>query len=69
VRPGWSPPAWTRICAGLQFLGITLDGGRNEANAVVISAEGAPAEVRVIRTDEESMIARYVMALVGTDGP
>jgi acetate kinase len=57
------------ICAGLQFLGVTLDAERNEANAALISAEGAPAEVRVIRTDEESMIARYATALLGTDGP
>jgi acetate kinase len=64
-----APEIRQRICAELQFLGITLDGGRNEANAAVISAEGAPAEVRVIRTDEEPMIARYAAALVGTDGP
>jgi acetate kinase len=53
-----------RICDGLHFLGITLDAGRNEANAPLISAEGAPVQVRMIRTDEESMIARYVAALL-----
>jgi acetate kinase len=46
-----------RICAGLQYLGLQIDATRNAQHAPVISASGAPVTVRVIRTDEESVIA------------
>jgi len=49
-----------RICEGLGFLGIELDASRNTAHAAVISTDGSLATVRVIRTDEELMIARSV---------
>jgi len=49
-----------RICAGLGFLGIALDEGRNASNALLISTDQGPVKVRVIRTDEEAMIARSV---------
>lgn len=48
-----------RICAGLQFLGIELDPGRNHAHAAVISGDDGPVTVRVMRTDEDLMIARH----------
>ncbi|WP_431267428.1 acetate/propionate family kinase [Dankookia sp. P2] len=50
-----------RICAGLDFLGITLDPLRNAANALEISAPGAAVRVLVRRTDEEGMIARHTL--------
>jgi acetate kinase len=53
-----------RICSGLGFLGIELDPARNVAGAAVISAEASAATVRVIRTDEELMIARAVRRLL-----
>ena len=53
-----SPEVRRRICEGLGFLGIALDAGRNAADGPVISSDAGPAKVRVIRTDEESMIAR-----------
>lgn len=46
-----------RICEGLGFIGIALDASRNERSADVISTGAAAVEVRVIRTDEESVIA------------
>jgi acetate kinase len=46
-----------RICAGLQYLGVQIDAPRNERHEAVISLEGASVTVRVIRTDEESVIA------------
>jgi len=49
-----------RICGGLGFLGIELDAARNRSNSAVISRQGAAVRVRVIRTDEELMIARTV---------
>jgi acetate kinase len=53
-----------RTCKGLEFLGIALDDNRNTANASVISTEASPVTVRVIRTDEELMIARTVRRLL-----
>ncbi len=49
-----------RICEGLSFLGITLNESRNAKNVAVISMDASRAAVRVIRTDEELMIARSV---------
>jgi len=50
-----SAPVRLRICAGLKFLGIEIDEALNARHAQRISA-GA-VTVRVIRTDEESVIA------------
>jgi acetate kinase len=57
-------PIRARICEGLEFLGIQIDGSRNQRSADVISLEGAPVTVRVIRTDEEQVIARSVQAIL-----
>jgi acetate kinase len=59
-----APPIRARICEGLDCLGISLDASRNAANAAVISREGGRVVVRVIRTDEELMIARTVCRIV-----
>jgi acetate kinase len=54
-----------RICAGQAHLGIALDAGANDAAsgaaASLISAPGAKVAVRVIRADEEAVIARHVL--------
>jgi acetate kinase len=55
------------VCADLAFLGVRLDAERNAANAAVISAAGSAVTVRVIRTDEESVIARAVGRTLGLD--
>lgn len=49
-----------RICDELQFLGIELDETKNIKNEAVISTDGSKASVRVIKTNEELMIARSV---------
>jgi acetate kinase len=49
-----------RICEGLGFLGIELNAERNANNAPLISPDAGRVKVRVIRTDEELMIARSV---------
>jgi acetate kinase len=59
-----SAEARARICEGLEFLGISLHQGRNQANEPVISAGDARTDVRIIRTDEESMIALDVAGLL-----
>jgi acetate kinase len=55
-----APIVRARICEGLGFLGIELNETRNAENAGVISTDASQATVRVIRTDEELMIARSV---------
>ncbi|CAN5602696.1 acetate/propionate family kinase [soil metagenome] len=59
-----SPVVRERICAGLGFLGIDMDQARNAEAKDVISSEESRVEVRVIRTDEELMIARSVLRLL-----
>jgi acetate kinase len=54
-----------RICDELGFLGIELNEGRNTKNASLISTDGSRVAVRVIRTDEELMIARSVIRVLG----
>ncbi len=49
-----------RICKGLGFLGIDLDDKRNSAGGPLISTDGSRTHVRVIRTDEEVIIAKAV---------
>ena len=53
-----------RVCSELRFLGIELDEVRNATNSPVISTEASPATVRVIRTDEELMIAKAVCRIL-----
>jgi len=53
-----------RICDGLGHLGLELDPARNEANAPIVSHAASKAIVRVIRTDEELLIARSVESLL-----
>ena len=55
------------ICEGLGFLGIRLHEDSNAAHAAVISANASQVTVRVIRTDEELMIARSVARVLGLD--
>ena len=59
-----APEIRARCCAGLEFLGIQLDASRNGANDAVISADSSRATVRVMRTDEESMIVREVIRVL-----
>ncbi len=54
-----------RICDELGFLGVELHAERNAANASLISTDGEGVAVRVVRTDEELMIARSVIRVLG----
>ncbi|MBA3625923.1 MAG: acetate/propionate family kinase [Methylibium sp.] len=63
-----APEVRSRICEGLGFLGIEIDADLNLGkldNATVVSAGSSRVRVRVIRTDEESTIARSVCKLLG----
>jgi acetate kinase len=53
-----------RICDGLGWLGVRLDPARNAAGEGPISADGSAVAVRVIRTDEEAVIAAAAALLI-----
>ena len=58
-----APVRWM-ICHGLDYLGIRLDPGNNDANKEIISTNNSPCTVRVIHTNEDLMIARHTRALL-----
>jgi acetate kinase len=58
-----SPIIRSRICEDLGFLGIELEEKQNAANEGVISSAASRVAVRVIRTDEEQMIAHLVYGI------
>jgi acetate kinase len=47
------------ICRGLEHLGVALDPQANEAGAPIVSPPGTPCVVRVVRTNEDLMVARH----------
>jgi acetate kinase len=57
-----APEIRRRICHGLDYLGVHLEGARNEANAEVISAAESRVKMRVIKTNEEAMIVRHTVS-------
>jgi acetate kinase len=57
-----APAIRERICAGLAFLGLRIDEQRNAGNESLISADDSTVTARVIRTDEEIVIARAAFA-------
>ena len=61
-------PVRARICDGLAFLGIELDPARNAVSAAIISTDASRVVVRVIRTDEEMVIANLVSRIQNLDG-
>jgi len=60
-----APLIRSRICEGLNFIGIELDESHNVKTAPVISKNSSRVTVRVIRTDEDLMIARSVSRVLG----
>ncbi len=60
-----APAIREAICAHLAWLGIRLDAAANAQGATCISAPDSTVEVRVIPTDEESMIAQHMLCVLG----
>jgi acetate kinase len=58
-----APVRWM-ICQGLEYLGISLDPGKNDVHAEVVSTDKSPCMVRVIPTNEDLMIARHTRNLL-----
>ena len=52
-------PVRRKVCEGLEFLGVRIDDSANNSNAAVISDSGSSVTVRVIRTNEELIIAQH----------
>jgi acetate kinase len=56
-----------RIACGLEHLGVHVDDARNEAGAPILSPDASPCTVRVLPTDEESIIARETLHVTQMD--
>lgn len=59
-----APVVRARICEGLEFLGVSVDPGRNAGNAPLVSTDASRVQVRVMPTDEDVMIAKSVFRLL-----
>ena len=56
-------PVREEICRDLGYLGIDLDPDRNSRSESMVTADGSRCIVRVIPTDEESVVARHTAEL------
>lgn len=54
-----SPPIRKRICENMESFGIHLNTNRNKDNAPVISDDNSEVTIRVMKTNEQLMIARH----------
>ena len=52
------------ICRGLEHLGVLLDPDANGAHAPIVSPRGAACVVRVVKTNEDLMVARHTRAVL-----
>jgi acetate kinase len=57
-------PVREETCGGLGHLGIQIDRGRNARHDPVISTPKSACTVRVVRTEEDLMIARHTRGLL-----
>ena len=53
-----------RICENTEYLGLKIDERRNTNNDKIISSENSKIVVRVMKTNEELMIARHSKNIV-----
>ncbi len=59
-----APAIRARICDGLGYLGVQFDEIRNAAGEALISGDSSHVQVRVIRTDEDVIIAKAVFRML-----
>lgn len=62
-------PVRETVCRNAAWLGIELDASANRGHGPRISTPGSRVSAWVIPTDEQLMIARHTLALVGADDP
>jgi len=61
-------PIRARICDGLEYLGLLIDAERNDVHASIISTAASRVVVRVMRTNEDLVIARHTRRLIEEGG-
>jgi acetate kinase len=59
-----APEVRSEICNDLLFFGIELDEAKNSNNEPVISKDSSKVTVRVIKTNEELMIAKMTREMM-----
>lgn len=63
-----APAVREEVCRGLEFIGVALDHRRNMAGDAIISRPDVAVTVRVMQTDEDSMIAEHTVRLLQERG-
>jgi acetate kinase len=58
-------PVRERVCRDAAWLGVQLDAGANAKGGPLISTAGSPVSAWVVPTNEELMIARHTVRLLG----
>jgi len=58
-------PVRARLVQACGWMGLVLDEAANAAGARVIDAPGSAVRIRVLRTDEEAVIARHALRVAG----
>jgi acetate kinase len=53
-----------RVCESLGYLNIGLDSERNNANEEIISDDGSEVKVKVIKTNEELVMAEEAIKVL-----
>ena len=56
-----------RICEGLSCFGLEIDAGRNAEHAPIVSRDGSAVVIRVMKTDEDQMLAGHARRVL-SDG-
>lgn len=64
-----APQVRNTICQGLEYMGVHIDQALNARNAAVISKSGSGVAVRVIKTNEELIVARHTYNTLAGDQP
>jgi acetate kinase len=62
-----APVVRARVASSLAHLGVVLDAERNAQNDPIVSSDASACTVRVIRTDEEAILARHAERLWRAD--
>ena len=59
-----APPIRAAICDGLHHIGLAIDARANDTNKTLISEPASTVEVRVIRADEQRMLAQHAAGIL-----
>ena len=58
----------SKVCRGLEFLGILIDESANQSHRRTISRKGSKSQICVIPSQEDCQIARHCRTLMNMDG-